>query len=296
MKTNEISKLLKENDIRIHSYIKKNNYYIVDTNKGKFIVKKNINRKNIYDYLKARGFTHYPKILINDNYQLIEYIEDTDMPEERKSEDLINLISTLHNKTTFYKEINNEEYLSIYEELSKKYNDIYNYYTCLVDDLDNEIFYSPSNYLLLRNISLIFESLNMGKGYLEEWLEKTQKEENIRLSIINNNVSLDNYRQTDIPYLIDWDKSKIDMPIFDLCSFYKNQINVDYYEILKRYEKKYPLKNIEKDLLIILLLVPDKIKLIGNDYSICKKIRNCIDRLSKTQKFFFKYQKSIHKD
>ena len=296
MKTNEISKLLKENDIRIHSYIKKNNYYIVDTNKGKFIVKKNINRKNIYDYLKARGFTHYPKILINDNYQLIEYIEDTDMPEERKSEDLINLISTLHNKTTFYKEINNEEYLSIYEELSKKYNDVYNYYTCLVDDLDNEIFYSPSNYLLLRNISLIFESLNMGKGYLEEWLEKTQKEENIRLSIINNNVSLDNYRQTDIPYLIDWDKSKIDMPIFDLCSFYKNQINVDYYEILKRYEKKYPLKNIEKDLLIILLLVPDKIKLIGNDYSICKKIRNCIDRLSKTQKFFFKYQKSIHKD
>ena len=38
--------------------------------------------------------------------------------------------------------------------------------------IDNSIFLSPSNYLLSLNITLILDSLNIGMGYLENWLEK----------------------------------------------------------------------------------------------------------------------------
>lgn len=294
MKTNEISKLLKENDIKIKSYRKYNNSYLVDTNEGKLFINKNKNNKNIFEYLEAKSFDNYPKILLNDRYQVTQYIEELDIPQEEKINDLIDTISLLHKKTSYFKKVNNDEYIKIYEDLVNDYNYLFNYYNSIIESIDNSMFLSSSNYLLSRNITLILDSLNIGMEYLENWLEKIEKLDKMRVCVINNDLSLSNYKRSDKSYLINWNKSKIDMPVYDLYNFYNKVNNIDFIDVLIRYEKKYPLSKIEKDLLIILLLMPDKIDLNNSEYNKCKSIKKCITKLLKTHKLLNKYKKSIN--
>ena len=61
---------------------------------------------NIYNYLLSRSFDYFPEVLNEDDeYIYYRYINDIDEPREQKMVDLVNLVSLLHNKTTFYKEV-----------------------------------------------------------------------------------------------------------------------------------------------------------------------------------------------
>ena len=295
MKTSEISRILKKNDIKVISYLKEDDLNVVNTNKGKFFVIESINNKYIYNYLKSSSFDNSPKILINDNYKIIEYVENIDIPEEQKYNDFIDLIAILHNKTKFDKKVLNDEYMKIYEDLENNYLYLFDYYNNIINEIDNTIFLSPSNYLIARNISLIFDSLNLGKEYLEEWKEKILNLDKMRVCINNNNLKLSNFRRSNKSYIIDWNKSKIDIPSFDLYNFFQNN-NVDYFEILKRYEKKIPLNDIERNLLFILLLMPNTINFNLNEYDMCKSIRNNINKLINTHEMIKKREKSTIKD
>ena len=292
MKPNEINNLLKDYGIKISSYKKEKDYYIVRTNKGKFVVKNNSNNNYIFDYLNTRAFIFYPEIVINDKYLVTKYIEDRIIPKEQKINDITDLMSLLHNKTSYYKNIT-DEYLTMYDDLENDYNYLYEYYEKIINDIDNSIFLSPSKYLIARNITLILDSLNLGRNYLEKWREKTNKLDKMRVSVVNNNLSLSNYKRNDKPYIINWNKSKIDIPIFDLYNFNNNE-DIDINEVLKRYEKKYPLKNGEKELLMVLLFMPNKIDLNSNEYNMCKNINKEINRLIKVHKLNLEYEKVNH--
>ena len=289
MKPNEINRLLKDYEIKIYSYKKKKDCYIITTDKGKFVVSNNFNNNYIFDYLSTRMFNFYPEIIINDKYLVTKYIEDKIIPKEQKINDLTDLMSLLHSKTSYYKNIT-DEYLIMYDELENNYNYLYEYYQNIINDVDNSIFLSPSKYLIARNITLILDSLNLGRYYLERWKEKISKLDKMRVSVINNDLSLSNYKRDDKPYIINWSKSKIDIPIFDLYKLNSNE-DIDIYEVLKRYEKKYQLKNGEKDLLMVLLFMPNKIDITNNEYNMCKNIKREINRLIKVHKLNKKYEK-----
>ena len=294
MKPSEINKLLKEYNIKIYSYKKIDDYYIVDTTIGKLLVNINTNNNYIYEYLNTRKFNFFPEIVINDKYLITKYVEDKQIPREQKINDLIDLVSLLHIKTSYYKNVS-DEYLTIYEYLVEKYNYLFDYYQTLITTIDNYIFLSPSQYLLARNITLILDSLNIGKSYLEEWKEKIENLDKMRVCVINNDLSLSNYKRDDKPYIINWNKSKIDMPVYDLYNFINNE-DLNISEVLKNYEKKYPLKNIEKVLLLILLLMPNEIESNDTEYNKCISIKKEIKKLIQTHKLNREYQKSIHKD
>ena len=71
-------------------------------------VAKNINDNliNNYEYLIARGFNYIPDIIYhNDNGYIYRYIDNLNVPIENKAHDLIKLMSLLHNKTVYYKNI-----------------------------------------------------------------------------------------------------------------------------------------------------------------------------------------------
>ena len=294
MKPNEINKLLKENNIKIYSYKNNKDYYIVDTNIGKLVVSNNKNNNYIYEYLKTRSFNFYPEVIINDKYLVTRYIKGKEIPREQKINDLIDLVGLLHSKTSYYKNITNE-YMKIYEDLVNNYNYLYNYYQNIINEIDSTIFLSPSKYLLARNITLIFDSLNIGRNYLEEWKEKIENLDKMRVSLINNNLFINNYKFDDKPYITNWNKAKIDIPIYDIYNFNNNE-EIDIVEVLKRYEKKYPLKQVEKELLIILLFMPNKIDFNDSEYNTCIKIKKNINRLLKVHKLNKENEKSIQKD
>ena len=115
----------------------------------------------------------------------------------------------------------------------------------------------------------------------------------MRVVVVHNNLDLSHYITNN--YLISWDKSKIDMPIFDLYNLYNNH-NKDFsfLEILKRYENDYPLKDYERELLFILITMPKKIEFDDTEYNMCVKISNEIERLKKTHIFIEEYKKLIN--
>lgn len=290
----EISELLKKKDIRALSYKKDGNVLIADTNKGKVVIKRNKNKNYIYNYLNNRNFNYYPEIIEEEKYVVTKYIEDVDIPKEQKIMDLIDLVSLMHNKTTHYKEISEDEYKKIYEDLHNNFEYLYEYYNDLITLIDEKVFMSPSEYLLARNINAIFKSIEIGKGYVEDWLKEIDGLTKMRLSVVHNNLDLSHYIRNSYDYLVSWDKSKIDIPVFDLYNLYNNHcLDFDFYEVLKRYEQSYPLKKYELELFFILITMPSKIEFNDSEYNMCIKISNQINMLYKSNALIEQYKKSI---
>lgn len=289
----EINEILKKNDIRALSYRKVGKVIIADTNIGKVVIKENNDKDYIYNYLNTRSFNYYPEIIQNDKYLISKYIEDVDIPKEQKILDLIDLTSLMHSKTTHYKEVSEDEYKKIYEDLSNNFEYLYEYYFDLITLIDDKVFMSPSEYTLALNISYIFKSIETGKNYIEEWQKKIVGLNKMRVTVVHNNLDLSHYITNN--YLISWDKSKIDMPIFDLYNLYNNH-NKDFsfLEILKRYENDYPLKNYERELLFILITMPKKIEFNDTNYNMCVKISDEIERIKKTHLFIEEYKNLIN--
>ena len=288
----EISDLLKKNDIRAYGYRTDGNVIIADTNIGKVVIKKNKNKDYIYKYLMDRSFNYYPEILDKDDYIISKYIEDIDIPSEQKIINLIDLVSLLHMKTTHYKNDVEDEYKKIYEDLSNNYEYLSEYYSDLIALIDDKEFMSPSQYLLARNINSIFSSINIGKQYIENWQKEIDGLKKMRKTVVHNNLKLSHYIRNSNDYLISWDKSKIDIPIFDLYNLYNNHFDdFDFVELLKRYEKVYPLKKYELDLFFILITMPSKREFNDTEFNMCDKISREIDRLYKSNALIGDYKK-----
>ena len=88
-----------------------------------------------------------------------------------------------------------------------------------------------------------------------------------------------------IPYLISFNNSKIDLPIYDLVNLYKISYDkTDFSVLLSLYQNKYPLTNDELKLLFIYISIPDKIVLSGNELEDIKNIKKLINKITKSDK------------
>ncbi|HIS90771.1 MAG TPA: hypothetical protein IAC20_03810 [Candidatus Faecisoma merdavium] len=288
----QINEILKKYKLKPNRYVKNGKATIVDTEIGRFVIKKNNYNKKIFNYLKSRNFNYYPKIIndLDEEYEISEYIEEIDYPNEQKMLDLINLISLLHSKTTHFKEIDYEDYKQIYEDIKNNIEYLEDYYNEMITIIESHVYMSPSEYLLARNISRIFISLNFCKNEIENWYNLIKDKTKQRVVVLHNNLDLSHFIKNDNSYLISWDKSKIGIPIFDLYILYKRHaLDYDFSEILKNYEKNYPLKKEERILLFILIALPIKLEFNKSTYELTKEISNQMDIMYKTEKLISPY-------
>lgn len=281
-----IKKILKKYDYTPYRYKKIGKTTIVDTDNGSIVIKKKIkDNPQIRKYLESRNFDYKPEIIdIVDNYEITKYIEETEIPKEQKILDLIDLVSLLHSKTTHYKEITEDYFKELYEDLSNNIYYLNSYYNDLITIIESKIYMDPSEYLLARNISRIFASLNFCKIELENWYQIVKEKKQTRLVVLHNNLNLSHFLRNQSSYLISWDKSKIDNPIFDLYKLYRNHgEEFDFISLLKRYESSYPLLDEEKRLLYIMISMPTKIEFTNNIFNNCTIVGKEIDLLFKTE-------------
>ena len=267
---------------------KKKSITILDSTSGTFVVKEKKDNKvaNAYEYLMSRNFDYFPKLALEDrkDVNVFEYVEDIPIPKEQKAMDMIDLVALLHNKTTYYKEVTEDKYKEIYENL--KDNIVYteNYYNFLYEKLIQEVYPSPSHYLLMRNIYKIFEAIEFCNKELDEWFDHTKEEQKTRVAFIHNNLETDHFIKNNREYLISWEKSKIDSPILDLIHFYqKEYMNLNFEPILERYFRSYPLTPNEKHLFFIVVSIPPIVNLEGNELSVTREIRKKLDYMFKTE-------------
>jgi hypothetical protein len=276
-----------------YRYTIKGNITLLHTTSGDFVVKKKNNDiKTIYNYLKSRNFDYFPNLIDNSrsDVNVFEYVEDYPMPKEQKAMDLIDLVTLLHNKTTYYKVVSDDAFKSIYDAIKTNIDYLQNYYEHLINNIKNVEYMSPSQYLIIRNSSKIFSSLDFCNQELNNWFELIKEEKKQRVALIHNNLSLDHFIKNEKEYLISWDQSKIDSPVLDLINFYKNNyFDLDFETIFNSYLSKYPLNESEKKLLFIVISLPKKIEFKDNEFNSCTSIRNSLDYLFKTEELIRPY-------
>ena len=189
-----------------------------------------------------------------------------------------------------YKEIDLDNYKYIYEELNNKIEDIFNYYNTIMDNIESTIYMSPSDYLISRNISFIYSAINFAKRNIDYWYKLIENKRKVRVVVNHNNLSLEHYLKEDKPYLISWEKSKIDMPIYDLISLYNNHyLDFDFTELLKIYLSKYPLTKEEITLFLGIISIPNKIVQSNSQYKTVLNIRRQLDYIYKTSELVKEY-------
>jgi len=278
----EIRKILEDNNLLVKKITLKGNVKIIDTGSEKFVIKKK--RKdlnNLYKYLSSRAFEYFPKKIIeSNNYYIYEYVDGVEIPFEQKIFDMIHLVSILHNKTTFYKTIDSDEYKFLYEDVLERVEYLQHYYDDLVSLFEREEYMSPSSYLISRNISMVFEVLGFCRYNINKWYEIISEKKRVRVVNLHNNLSMDHFIKGDGDFLISWEESKRDLPIYDLINlFNRYYYEIDFCDLLRSYENNYPLLNEERILLLVLISMPSKLLIEGNEYECCLKVKKFYDKL-----------------
>ena len=293
---NSVKDVLEKYNYRIDKLTLNNNIRIIDSPSGKFVVKKRKNKdtRELFRYLNSRGFDNYLDYINDDqdDFMIFPYIDEVHDDRASRANDIILLDSLLHNKTAFYKSISSEEVKAFYEEKTDYIESLTKYYDNIILVIEEQQFIPPSLYLLIRNISWIFRSLDASKYFLDKWYDEESKKSSRRLCLIHGNLELDHLIGTENRFLISWDNARVDSPIYDLLSFYKNHyLELDFDDLFNYYESNYPLKEEEKILLFTYMAMPSKIEVENDEYKMCIKINKLMDYLYKTSNLIKNYQK-----
>lgn len=267
---------------------------ILESTSGTYVVKekKEQNIRELYDYLTSRNFSYFPT-LIDDSREgvnVFTFIPDAKMPKEQKAMDFIKIIGLLHQKTTYYKEVSSDEYKKIYEDVLSQIEYLNYYYEDLYEEYFKIVFPSPSEYLLLTNISKILASLNFAKTELEVWYQKVSELKKYRICQIHNNLCLEHFHKSEKECLLSWDNSRKDTPVMDLIKLYKcTYYDQNFEEIFEAYLKVCPWSEEEKKLFFIVISLPPKIEEKENEFAKVNKIRNTLDYVYKTERLIRPY-------
>ena len=130
---------------------------IVDTEDGSFVIKKkNKDIRALYNYLNSRSFTSYPELVdeLDDEY-VYKVVSEPEIPIEQKSLDMAKVLSSLHTKTVYFKDISADKIKEIYENIVSNITYLEGYYEALFNNLEIKEVLLPSEQVILEGRSKI---------------------------------------------------------------------------------------------------------------------------------------------
>lgn len=275
--------------MKIIKYI--NKAKLIEENNKYYILKpKKIEIEEIYSNLINRDFNNFlTPIEINNSYEKYEFIDELNSSNSDRSNDIINLMSILHNKTTSFNEVDEDELKTRFEETIKLLDNTYNYYRNLQDSIEEIIYMSPAEQLLMNNISKIYFLLNVSRENIEDYYKIVDEKKVEKKSIIHGNLKINHILESKEKYLISWNNSRKDIPIYDLVTFYKNDFNnIELNSLFEQYKNKYKLEIEEEKLFIALITIPPIVKLDKSNYIDCINVKALVDYVDKTISFISK--------
>ena len=239
---------------------------VFDTMQGKYVIKEkgNTDIRKIFNYLTSRNFNYFPKIIddTRSEVNVFEYVEEVETPKDQKAQDLINIVALLHSKTSYYKEVSEDKYKEIYEMIKSNVDYLDQHYNDLFDNFITLEFMSPSQYLFMRNFTTIKNALTFCNNELLNWYDLVKDKKKQRVALLHNNLELNHYIRGDNDYLISWENSMVDTPVWDIVKFYRKEFyNIEFSNLLSKYMNSYELY---------------ELKAVNN-------VRLCLDYLYKTE-------------
>lgn len=270
----------------------KNKVKIIEEQDKKYVVKQNRKKfPNLYSYLTSRNFLNFPNIYtsLEEEYEMSEYIEEIPVDEAQKVEDMIYLLSILHNKTTFYKKVELDALKKIYEDTISEYQYLFSYYQNIQSMIEEEIYMSPSHYYFILNISDTYQVLIKGKEALENWYKIVNEKKTLRFTLNHNNLEKDHLIVNNQLYFISWDKAENNFPIIDLVNLFQNNYDIiDIETLLSLYQSKYQLLDYEYYLFIAKICLLKRIDFNDSEDKKIETISSFIEYIKKIKDYFLK--------
>lgn len=271
----------------------------VNSMQGNFVIKpakKDI--ISLFSYLNSRSFYNYPKVIAkDDDYITYEYLKELETPKEQQLLDLVLVVAKLHNKTVYFKEVTEDKYKEIYDNIKDNVIYLRDYYSGIYDEAFNEIYISPAKYNFLLNYTLLNNDLAFILDELDEWFNLVKESNKQRVCLIHNNLSLEHFIKGMDSYLISWDKYTFDTPVMDIVNLYHNEyLTCDFSGILKEYLKNFKLSVDEEKLLFILLSLPDKVNFDDSEFNNTINVANLVDYIKRTEKLIRPYYTEKQKE
>lgn len=271
----------------------------VNSMQGNFVIKpakKDI--ISLFSYLNSRSFYNYPKVIAkDDDYITYEYLKELETPKEQQLLDLVLVVAKLHNKTVYFKEVTEDKYKEIYDNIKDNVIYLRDYYSGIYDEAFNEIYISPAKYNFLLNYSLLNNDLAFILDEIDEWFNLVKESNKQRVCLIHNNLSLEHFIKGMDSYLISWDKYTFDTPVMDIVNLYHNEyLTCDFSGILKEYLKNFKLSVDEEKLLFILLSLPDKVNFDDSEFNNTINVANLVDYIKRTEKLIRPYYTEKQKE
>lgn len=288
----EIRELLLSRSLVVKRIEIRNKIALIDTGEQVLVVKpKESDLMPLYRYLHSRSFDYFPEVLYQtENYDIYRYVEEVHLEKEEKASDIIKLLTLLHSKTTFYKEIDDDTYKKLYEDTVKKIEYLIGYYQDLVEIFEGEEYMSPSHYLFVRNVSKLFQALSYCRGQIDQWYHIIEEKKRVRITQTHRHLELDHYLLAEKPYLISWRFSCKDIPIYDLVSFYQSYyLEFDFCNLLRIYEGSYPMLPEERALFTCLISIPSKLVFSSSEFEDCLAVKKFYDYLFTTDRLMMDY-------
>lgn len=277
--------------------IKKGKVIIFKTMQGDYVIKKtDIDYYYLYQYLFSRDFNYVPN-LSKDNrshYVVMDYEKDIEVDHNEKMKDLCNIVSLLHNKTCYFKEITLDKYDELYHKLLNNILLIEEQYQKYFDSFLEKEIYSPAEYLFLRNYSLFYYSILASKDYLDRWKKRVGNKTRERVCLIHNHLELDHFIKNDKDYLISWERYRVDTPVIDLYHLYQNTyLKVDFLDSFLLYLDKFSWNKEELLLFLCMIHIPFELDFNTQERELCTKIRHLIIYLNKAMEVGSKTAKEV---
>lgn len=294
---NKIKEIINQFNFNIRGYRKLKNIRVIDTDQGKYVIKrKNSYHDKLYEYLRNKNFNYLLDRKRTQDYEIFPFIEEVNIPKEEKAIELVYILSLLHNKTTFYREVVLDKVKEIYETLSKEIEYLTYYYHDMQDMIEQKVYMSPEEYLLIRNISLVYSSLEYSKEQLEKWYTVKKDAKKERVVLLHGRPSLDHLLVGEDRALISWKHSKRGNPIYDFVYFYKSDyLDLEMSALFEVYQSKFLYTQDEYLLFLTMISIPKKVVFTKKHYKDCCEVFKFIKYTEKTRDFILKKNQETEK-
>lgn len=258
---------------------------------NKYVLKKENNLEDLYNYLLSRDFSNFlPVLERNDETNKYEYLNNYSLNKEQLGQDIASTMALLHNKTSYSKEVNIDNYKEIYDNILGYLNYIDEKYLNYIKQIEYIDFPSPSQLLFITNYSKVREAINFDKNELNAWYQLVKDKNKTRVALNHGNIRLDHAINNDKTYLISWENNSFDSPIVDLINFYRNEWDkVEFSSILDKYFSKCELTDDEKKLFFINISIPPDIKFKDDELDNIIIVRRIFDYIYKTERLIGPY-------
>ena len=291
--------ILKNYNLHVIGEIKLSSHvYKLKCHEGYFVAKITSQKslQNMYDLVETLNLSCFVHIIPNLHHEyltmyqhqylyLMPFIETGSQHlKEMKIQFYFKTLAYLHEHSFYDMKVNQQYFHTLEQDVLKVVHERLQYYQKLIESYENEVYRSPSQWMLVMNYYRIYNALALAKQYLSQYMNCIQECHYVRICLTYKNFD---YQHISLKKkcFISLDYLEMDLPIYDIFDMYQKipDILFDLDCLSQSYLKKFELRKEEKLLLCCLMNIVPIIQLNHDE----------IDNIIKLSRLLY-YLDSVH--